>query len=96
MDKIKIEINEHLGEKDFNLNIINQLDSADGADLDIYVCDQQKHIFGGLEIFNAIKKYKEENNKSKIVLHVEPSALSASLWISFLGVSDKINIKNNG
>lgn len=91
----KIRISGEIGWMVFPDEILDQLDNANGDDLDIEIASPGGSVFAGLEIFNALRAYKKTNPKSQILITITGLAASMASYIAAVDVADLVAAYDN-
>jgi len=71
------------------------LADAKGKDIEIVVASPGGYVYEGLEIYNAIRDYKRDNPKSKIVITLKGLAASMASYISANPAADLVMAEDN-
>ena len=91
----KIRISGEIGWTVTTADIISQLDSAKGQDLEIDIASPGGSVFDGVEIFNAIRDFKRNNPGSQIIVTIKGLAASMASYIAMVPAADMVVAEDN-
>jgi len=92
---IKIVLSGEIGWDIYPDEIREQLDRANGEDLDIHIASPGGGVMSGIEIFNMFRDYKRDHPKSQIMATIKGMAASMASYIAMNPAFDLVLAEDN-
>jgi len=92
---IKILISGEIGWDVMPFMIREQLDTAKGGDIEVYLSSPGGSVFEGIEIFNMFREYKRENPDAQMILNIKSEAASMGSYIAANESFDLVTVEDN-
>lgn len=91
----KIIISGEIGWDIMPFMIRNELNEANGGDVEFDMSSPGGFLFDGIEIYNLIRDYKRDNPKSQMIMNIKSEAASMGSYIASNPVFDLITVEDN-
>jgi ATP-dependent protease ClpP protease subunit len=92
---IKIVLSGEIGWDIYPEEIREQLNRANGEDLDVHIASPGGGVMSGIEIFNMFRDYKREHPKSQIMATIKGMAASMASYIAMNPAFDLVLAEDN-